>query len=114
MSLGLTTQPGRSRSSHSCTVHADDIYAVNPLTAIFVARSPRSDDDLPPAASPLTFVDDSFSREPGYIDPELERRLKPYFVAAAESEAAPVEPPPAKWYAVRLLWVRRLLRWSSQ
>jgi SAM-dependent methyltransferase len=52
-----------------------DMYRTFTLTAIFVGTRPRP--ALPAAVSTLTFVDESFTRPPGYIDPELERRLAP-------------------------------------
>ena len=68
-----------------------DMYTTPTLTAIFVARAPRPADSLPAASSPPTFVDDSFSRATGYIDPEVERRLQPYFDAPTESPPDPAD-----------------------
>ena len=49
------------------------------LTAIFVARQPRPASQLPAADAPLQFVDESFTRPVGYIDPALRLKLKKYF-----------------------------------
>ena len=49
------------------------------LTAIFVARGPRPRSSVPSAVPLPEFVDGSFTREPGYIDPELRKRLRRYF-----------------------------------
>jgi SAM-dependent methyltransferase len=57
----------------------EDMYRMFTLTAIFLARSPRPTSALPPARAPLHFVDDSFTRAPGEINPELRERLMPYF-----------------------------------
>jgi SAM-dependent methyltransferase len=57
----------------------EDMYNRFTLTAIFLARGPRPESDVPPAGMPLTFVDDSFTRRPGYISPRLRRKLRRYF-----------------------------------
>jgi len=44
-------------------VATEDFFTIASLTAIFVARKPRPEGDLPPAGS-LAFVDDSFTRAP--------------------------------------------------
>jgi SAM-dependent methyltransferase len=56
-----------------------EMYELFTLTAIFVASSPRDASALPPAGSRVEFVDESFTRPPGRIDPELRTRLRPYF-----------------------------------
>jgi SAM-dependent methyltransferase len=53
----------------------DDFYRTPSLTAIFVAERPRLD-GVPGEESPVAFVDDSFSRPQGQIDPELAYRLR--------------------------------------
>jgi SAM-dependent methyltransferase len=74
----------------------EEMYQKFTLTAILVARGPRSESVLPAADAPLTFVDDSFTRPPGEIAPSLRQRLAPYFQEAegparetGGSEAAP-------------------------
>jgi SAM-dependent methyltransferase len=57
----------------------EDMYRIFTLTTIFVAARPRAAEDCPRATDPVTFIDDSFSRPEGYIDPGLRRRLRPYF-----------------------------------
>jgi SAM-dependent methyltransferase len=56
-----------------------EMYKMFTLTAIFVASSPRDVSALPPAGSPVEFIDESFTRPPGRIDPEVRKRLRPYF-----------------------------------
>jgi hypothetical protein len=56
-----------------------DMYRMFTMTAIFVARIPRPPGELPPAGAQQEFIDDSFSRPPGYIDPNVRLRLKRYF-----------------------------------
>lgn len=65
-----------------------DMYEMFTLTAIFVARRPRAVSALPSAGSPVQFVDESFTRPPGRIDPELRRRLRPYFEPPRRSPRA--------------------------
>ena len=57
----------------------DDLYRTFTLTAIFVAQKPRPESQVTAADAPLRFVDESFTRSQGYIDPDLRRRLKKYF-----------------------------------
>ena len=57
----------------------DLMYAQPTLTAVFVLSQPRAVADLPAAGAPMSFVDDSFTRAPGYIDPALRRRLRRQF-----------------------------------
>jgi 2-polyprenyl-3-methyl-5-hydroxy-6-metoxy-1,4-benzoquinol methylase len=57
----------------------EDMYDRFTLTAIFVARGPRLQSTVSSAAPLPQFVDDSFTREPGYIDPNLRKRLRGCF-----------------------------------
>jgi len=57
----------------------EEMYRTFTLTAIFIAEQPRVVEDCPHAADPMTFIDDSFSRPVGYIDPKLRQRLRAYF-----------------------------------
>jgi SAM-dependent methyltransferase len=41
-----------------------DLYNVHTIGAIFMARRPRAEAELPPPNSPVTFIDNSFSRPP--------------------------------------------------
>jgi|tagenome__1003787_1003787.scaffolds.fasta_scaffold20832940_2 2-polyprenyl-3-methyl-5-hydroxy-6-metoxy-1,4-benzoquinol methylase len=101
----------------------EEFYKSPTLTAIFVAAAPRTNDALPDASKPLAFMDDSFSRPLGYIPPEVERRLKPFFdadarpVGADSSPAAADEPTPDEpniarraWFVWRTAGTRALLR----
>ena len=56
-----------------------DMYRQFTLTAIFVARKPRLETQIPTADTPLKFVDESFTRPQGYIDPAIRTRLSKYF-----------------------------------
>ena len=53
----------------------EEMYGIPTLTAIFVARRPRQD-GVPGATDAIPFVDDSFTRQPGVVDPVLARRLR--------------------------------------
>lgn len=81
-----------------------DMYRMFTLTAIFLARRPRPESQVPVAGTPLGFVDDSFTRPEGYISPEMRLRLKRYFDMP--------EPPSMVWSGSR--WrrfsVRRKIR----
>lgn len=68
----------------------DDMYRMYTLTAIFVAEKPRAREDCPREAAPLVFIDDSFSRPVGYVDPRLRRRLHTYFSSGEDQ-------PPSRW-----------------
>jgi 2-polyprenyl-3-methyl-5-hydroxy-6-metoxy-1,4-benzoquinol methylase len=57
----------------------EDMYDRFTLTAIFAARGPRPQSTVSAAAPLPQFVDDSFTREPGYIDPDLRNKLRRYF-----------------------------------
>jgi SAM-dependent methyltransferase len=57
----------------------EEMYNRFTLTAIILATGPRPESDVPPAGMPLIFVDDSFTRRPGYISPRLRRKLRRYF-----------------------------------
>lgn len=63
----------------------DDMYSVFTVTAIFVARGPRTESALPSKNYQLEFVDESFTRPHGYIDPEIRKRLGKYFEEAEET-----------------------------
>jgi len=71
----------------------DDMYRMFTLTAIFVARRPRPDSQVPAADAPLAFVDGSYTRPVGYIDPAQRVRLKKYFDMPAPPFVVPAEPP---------------------
>jgi hypothetical protein len=55
------------------------MYRTFTLTAIFVARKPRVATRVPGSDAPLAFVDESFTRPQGYIEPALRQKLKRYF-----------------------------------
>ena len=57
----------------------DDMYRIFTLTAIFVIKKPRLESRLPNIDAPLEFVDDSFTRSEGFIDPAVRQRLKKFF-----------------------------------
>ncbi len=57
----------------------DDMYRIFTLTAIFLARKPRPEAELPPADAPLAFVDGSFTRPPGVIPSQVRKKLRGYF-----------------------------------
>ncbi len=57
----------------------EEMYEKFTLTAIWVARGPRDAEVVPAEGASVTFVDDSFTRAPGYISPLLRQRLRPYF-----------------------------------
>jgi len=54
----------------------EDMYKMFTLTSVFVVRSPRALAEIPPEDAPLTFLDESFTRDVGYIDPNLLRGLE--------------------------------------
>lgn len=60
----------------------EEMYQTFTLTAIFMAERPRPCEDRPQETVSLPFIDDSFSRPMGYIDPQLRRRLRAYFSSA--------------------------------
>jgi SAM-dependent methyltransferase len=76
-----------------------DMYRLFTLTAIFVASAPRRVEAVPAATAPLRFVDDSFSRPPGYIDPRLKRKLRSYFTPPTRSLGDLVKGAGAVWRA---------------
>ena len=84
-----------------------DMYRVFTLTAVFVATNPRPVSALPTTASPLTFIDESFSRPSGYIDPKLRRKLKRYFDPPVRS---PAELMKGAWAVWRTHGTRVLIR----
>lgn len=55
----------------------EEFYTRGTCTALFVARQPRAADEVPAAGSPLTFVDDSFTRLTIYFAPRLVRAAAP-------------------------------------
>ncbi len=57
----------------------DDMYRRFTLTSIFVARSPRSVEQLPEQGKAIKMIDHSYSRPAGQIDPEIRKRLRKYF-----------------------------------
>ncbi|MCK4826898.1 class I SAM-dependent methyltransferase [bacterium] len=57
----------------------EDMYTMFTLTAIFIVRNPLPERNLPPVDSPMEFVDESFTRPPGFIDPRLRKKLSVYF-----------------------------------
>ena len=56
-----------------------DMYGIFSLNAIFVARAPRPHGSPPGEDAPIDFVDGSFTRAPGVIDPPLRQALAFYF-----------------------------------
>ena len=58
---------------------AEDLGARPTLTAVFVVSQPHPAAARPPATPPLTFIDGSFTRPAGYIDPAKRRRLRRQF-----------------------------------
>jgi SAM-dependent methyltransferase len=62
-------------------ISVDDFYRHNTLTAIFIAQKPRTESELPPPDSILSFIDDSFTRSPADIPQNLttgEQSSSPY------------------------------------
>jgi 2-polyprenyl-3-methyl-5-hydroxy-6-metoxy-1,4-benzoquinol methylase len=57
----------------------DEMYQKFTLTAIWLARGPREVEQVPAEGTPVTFVDDSFTRARGYISPRLRWRLRDHF-----------------------------------
>ena len=69
----------------------EDMYQVFTLTAIFLARSPLPQERIPPPSAPIQFVDGSYSRPAGYIDPQIQHKLRKYFEAGQAKPAAPIK-----------------------
>jgi 2-polyprenyl-3-methyl-5-hydroxy-6-metoxy-1,4-benzoquinol methylase len=90
-----------------CTI--DDMYKGFTLTAIFVARRPRAENLVPAIDAPPSFVDGSFTRPPGYIDPDIRRRLTKYFEMPAPPYVLPEKPTLARRVKGALRRVRRRL-----
>jgi SAM-dependent methyltransferase len=57
----------------------DEIYKTFSLNTILLARSPKAEWETPRQDARLPYIDGSFSRSDGYIDPALRERLKFYF-----------------------------------
>lgn len=57
----------------------EDFYQAFTLTAIFVAQRPRLANQIPNTDAPLSFIDESFTRAEGDIDPAIRHKLKKYF-----------------------------------
>jgi hypothetical protein len=57
----------------------EDMYTKFTLTAIFLARSPLPERNLPELDSQMEFVDESFSRPTGFIDLRIRKELSVYF-----------------------------------
>ena len=70
-----------------CTV--EDMYETFTLTAIFVMKKPRLENQVPAPDAPVSFVDESFTRPEGYIDPAIRQRLKKYFDMPSPPMIAP-------------------------
>jgi SAM-dependent methyltransferase len=68
-----------------------DMYQTFTLTAIFVAKNPRPISQLPDSGAPPRFVDESFTRPVGQIDPNLRLRLKSFFEMPSPPFALPAE-----------------------
>jgi 2-polyprenyl-3-methyl-5-hydroxy-6-metoxy-1,4-benzoquinol methylase len=58
----------------------EEMYQKFTLTAIFQARGPVSEDRIPSPETAIHFVDNSYSRPTGYIDPATRSRLEHFFV----------------------------------
>lgn len=54
-------------------------YSQGSYTVILLAHAPRPENELPAQGATVDFIDDSFTRPLGYIDPDLRRRLAQYF-----------------------------------
>lgn len=59
--------------------NVEDMYRILTMSAVFIAQKPHPAAAQPAPDSPIVFVDESFSRPPGYIAPEVRKRLKKYF-----------------------------------
>jgi 2-polyprenyl-3-methyl-5-hydroxy-6-metoxy-1,4-benzoquinol methylase len=57
----------------------ENMYTMFTLTAIFMIRKPRLETQVPAIDMPLAYIDESFTRSEGHIDPALRQRLKKYF-----------------------------------
>jgi len=57
----------------------EDMYTKFTLTAIFLARNPLPERNLPELDSQMEFVDESFSRPTGFIDQRIRKELSVYF-----------------------------------
>jgi len=72
----------------------EEMYRTFTLTAVFLAKKPRPEGQVPAADALLTFVDQPYTRPEGRIDPVARQRLKryldlpapPYFVPAGRQE----------------------------
>jgi SAM-dependent methyltransferase len=84
-----------------------DMYRMFTLTAIFVVKAPRSADVLPRPTSSVRFIDESFTRAVGYIDPKLKSRLRSYF---EPSRRTPDELVRRAWAVWRVQGTRTVLR----
>lgn len=71
--------PLNEQSFEFALCEIEDMYNEFTLTAIFVVRKPRSIDQLPAEDAPISFIDESFTRPQGYIDPAIRQKLKKYF-----------------------------------
>jgi hypothetical protein len=63
-----------------------DMYRACPMTTVFLVRTAREEQTIPPTAKPMRFVDDSFTRPEGYIDPKIRWRLSQYFPSASPAD----------------------------
>jgi SAM-dependent methyltransferase len=57
----------------------EDMYRIFTLTTIFIIRKPRLESQVSATADSISYIDESFSRSQGYIDPAVRQRLKKYF-----------------------------------
>lgn len=64
-----------------------NMYRACPLTSIFIVRTARDAQTIPSADSPRQFIDDSFTRPEGYIEPKIRWRLSRYFGPPLPAEA---------------------------
>jgi hypothetical protein len=83
------------------------MYRIGTWTAIFLAKTPRPVWELPLPGSPPVFVDDSFSRTSGRIDPRLRMRLRPFF---KEARRSPLDLRNLAWAVWRTHGTRALVR----
>lgn len=80
----------------------EDMYKMFTLTSIFVVRSPRALAEIPLEDAPLTFVDESFTREVGYVDPDLLKELEAELgIPLASSTTAAADKKPILSYLLR-------------
>lgn len=82
-----------------------DMYKIFSLNAIFLARAPRKDTEIPAPDALIRFVDESFTRTDGTIDPRLRERLKFYFEIPDQSRLMTEPKDPGRGKAGRKRWL---------